>query len=76
MPRKSYHVIPALDGGWSVKKEGAHRATKKFETKESAIEWGRKISRSKETDLFIHRIDGRISDRVSYGKEPLPSKHW
>ena len=76
MPRKSYHVIPAPEGGWSVKKEGAHRAARTFETKEPAVRWAEEISRDRETELYIHNKDGRISDRRSYGRDPFPLKDW
>lgn len=76
MAAESYHVMPGLDGGWRVKKEGSHRAAKKFTTKKSAIEWAREVSRSESTELFIHKLDGRISDKVSYRKDPLPLKQW
>jgi len=76
MPRTSYHVIPNPNGGWSVKKEGSHRASKKFETKDSAVCYAREISRDRKTELYIHNKDGRISDRRSYGQNPFPPKDW
>lgn len=69
-------MIPAIVGGWAVTKEGAHRASKTFATKESAIEWAREISRTRETELYIHKQDGRVADHVSYRKEPAPAETW
>ena len=76
MSRKSYHVIPAIKGGWSVKREGAHRAVRKFETKAAAVQWAQEISRNRETELYIHGQDGRVLDRRSYSRDPLPLKDW
>ena len=76
MASKSYHVIPAIDGGWAVTKEGAHRASRTFETKESAVEWARELSRTRGTELYIHKQDGRIADHFSYRKEPAPAEAW
>lgn len=69
MSQESYHVVPAPRHGWSVKKMGAHRATRHFETKKSAVEYARELSKSHETDLYIHNLDGRVADRRSYGKD-------
>jgi len=76
MNRKSYHVVPAFSGGWGVLKEGALRLTKRFGTKEEAITAAREMSRKQETQLYIHRSDGQISYRHSYGPEPASTKIW
>ena len=73
---KSYHVIPAPIDGWSVKKAGAHRATRHFDTKKSAVKWARVISRDKNTVLYVHRKDGRVAERYSYVSEPIPERAW
>ncbi len=75
MAHKSYHVVPAPKGGWSVKKEGSHRATKHFDTKAPAVNWARSLSKSQETELYIHGKDGMIYDRKSYGKDPRPPQN-
>ena len=65
MAHKSYHVIPAPRGGWSVKKQGSRRASKTFRTKDAAVRWARSMSRDRATELYIHDKDGRIADRQS-----------
>ena len=60
MPSKTHHVVPALDGGWSVTKEGALRASRHFKTKADAISWGREISKNQGSEFVIHKKDGTI----------------
>lgn len=75
MSRKSNHVVPSKkDGGWAVKKAGSVRASKKFHTKSEAVKYGRELSRAEHSELYIHRKDGSIQDRSSYGNDPFPPK--
>lgn len=74
MSKNSYHVIAKVDGGWSVKRTGAERATRTFATQKDAITYGRNISRSHATELIVHRKDGRLSSKESFGKDPNPPK--
>ncbi len=75
MSKKSNHVVPSKDRGrWDVKKSGSTRASKSFDRKEDAVKYGRKLSRKEKTELYIHKKDGRIQDRNSYGKDPFPPK--
>lgn len=74
MGRKSHHVVHNPDGGWSVVRGGSARATKTFDKKKPAIEYGRALAKSHRSEFFIHGRDGRISDRRSYGKDPFPPR--
>lgn len=74
MSKKSVHVIPAPAGGWNVKKAGAERASKNFDQKAAAVDYGRKISRTERSELVIHRRDGTIHRKDSHGRDPLPPK--
>ncbi len=75
MARKSNHVIPSdQKGGWAVKKSGSPKSSKSFDTKAQAIEYGKQLSKRERTELFIHRKDGTIQNRNSYGKDPFPPK--
>lgn len=61
MSRKSVHVIPNNNqGGWSVKKSGAQRASMHTGTKAEAIKMGRVISQRSGSELIIHGKDGKI----------------
>ncbi len=66
-------MVPSNEkGGWAVKKAGSTRTSKSFDRKEDAVKYGRELSRREKTELYIHKRDGRIQDRNSYGKDPFP----
>jgi hypothetical protein len=73
MARRNQHVVPRGDG-WAVKPEGGKRASSVHPTQQEAIDRGREISRNQESELIIHRPDGRIRDRDSHGHDPYPPK--
>jgi hypothetical protein len=72
--RKSHHVVPGINGGWSVKKEGSDRASRHFATKAAAEQWGRSQSIRDRSELVIHRRDGTIAEKSSYGNDPHPRR--
>jgi len=61
-------------GGWAVKKSGSTRASKSFRTKDEAVRYGREKSKSEKTELYIHKKDGTIQNRNSYGNDTHPSQ--
>lgn len=73
MAKKSNHVIPSLSG-WAVKKSGAVKASKNFDTKEKAVSYAKSLSKSEKTELYIHKSNGMIQDKNSYGSAPRQSK--
>src|SRR5215204_2019567 len=70
---KNQHVVPYA-GEWAVRSEGNERATSVHRTQAEAIEAARRIARAQQSELVIHRSDGRIRERDSYGNDPLPPK--
>lgn len=72
--RKNQHVTPHPDGGWQVKGEGNTKATVRTTTQRDAIDRAREIARNQESELIIHRPNGKIRDKDSHGKDPLPPK--
>lgn len=70
---KNQHVVPH-NGEWAVKGAGNGKATKVVETQKEAIEIAREISINQESELFIHRKNGQIRERNSYGKDNHPPK--
>jgi uncharacterized protein DUF2188 len=72
--RKVYHVIAALDGGWAVVKSGAERASKRFASQADAVQWGRQVSRNQGIDLYIHRNDGTVERKDSFGDDSHPPR--
>ncbi len=73
MPGKNHHVVPYKDG-WAVKGEGNKRATSVHDTQKQATESARKIAKNQSSETVIHRPDGRIRDKNSYGNDPFPPK--
>ncbi len=67
---KSHHVVANSDGGWDVKKGGGIRAIKHFATKQTAVAFGRQVSRNQRSELFIHGKNGGIQSRDSHGNDP------
>ena len=72
--KKSHHVVPNQSGGWDVRKPGASRASRVFESKKDAVDYARNIAKKENSELYIHRKDGTISHRGSYSLDRLPPK--
>ena len=70
---RGQHVVPR-DGRWAVRRTGADRVTRSFDTQREAIDLARELARSQKAKLYIHGKDGRIRQRDSYGKDPFPPK--
>jgi hypothetical protein len=74
MAKTARHVIPNLKGGWSVRKTGASRATRVFDTQADAVKFGQKVARQERTELYVHRNDGTIRTKDTYGSDPHPPR--
>ena len=74
MGREEHHVVHNPSGGWDVKRNGAERASVHTNTKQDAIDQGRRISQNQETEFIIHGVDGRIQQSDSHGNDPCPPK--
>jgi hypothetical protein len=68
---KNQHVVRRPDG-WAVRGEGNSRDTSRHETQGAAIDAAREIAQNQRSDVVIHRPDGRIRDKDSYGADPAP----
>jgi hypothetical protein len=67
------HTVPAAGGpGWWNKMDG--RVLSRHRLKSQASETGREIARRLEVEHTIHREDGQISEKNSYGADPCPPK--
>lgn len=71
--KKNQHVVPHQDG-WAVKGENTSKVTQKFDTQKEAIERAREIAINQKSEVIIHRRDGTIRDKDSYGHDPNPPK--
>ena len=68
MTTKNQHVVPRGDK-WAVRKTGAERVTRHFNTQREAIRVARKIARNQGGEVFIYGRDGRIRKRDSCGHD-------
>lgn len=73
--RSTYHVVHDPTGGWNVKRGGARKASRHFDRKVEAVQFGQKISKRHRTDLFIHRRDGTIERLAPLGRSPVKRVH-
>lgn len=71
--RKNQHVVP-LPVGWAVKREGNSRYTAITMTKIEAVKIARDIARKNKLELVIHKKNGQIKIKDSYGNDPFPPK--
>lgn len=71
--KKNQHVVPNNDK-WAIKGEGNSKYTKITSTQREAIEIAREIARNQQSELVIHRKDGTIRDKDSYGNDPCPPR--
>lgn len=74
MTHKSNHVIPSKSDGWAVKKSGSVKASRNFDTKDKAVKYAIELSKNEKTELYIHKANGMIQNRNSYGNDPNPPK--
>lgn len=70
---KNYHVVPKGDQ-WAVKREKAEKADSLHDSQGWAIERARELAKNQRGEVVIHRPDGRIRDKDSYGNDPNPPK--
>ena len=73
MSKKNQHVVPH-ESGWAVKGAGNTRATSVHSTQREAIETARETAIRQGSEMLIHRKNGRIRERNTYGDDPFPPK--
>lgn len=67
------HTVPAAEGnGWWNKVDG--KVVSRHRIKEVAEEAGRVIAKKLGVEHTIHRTDGVITEKNSYGNDPCPPK--
>jgi len=54
------HVVPWTAKSWAVKKGGDHKVSKLFRSKRAAVEFGRRVSSSSGSALYIHNMGGEV----------------
>ena len=73
MSKKNQHVVPS-GKDWAVKGAGNDRATKIVPTQAEAINIARSIAIHNKSEVVIHRPNGTIRDKDSYGNDSNPPK--
>lgn len=73
MSKKNQHVVPH-GKDWAVKGEGNSKATKVVETQGEAIKVAKQIAINNQSEVVIHKSNGTIRDKDSYGNDPHPPK--
>jgi len=73
MSKKNQHVVPS-GKDWAVKGAGNSRKTAIVGTQTEAIKIAREIAINQKSEVVIHRQNGRIRDKDSYGNDPFPPK--
>lgn len=63
------HVVPH-NGRWGVRGAGNSRVTATSDTQGDAIDIARNIARNQRSEVVIHRPNGKIRDKDSYGNDP------
>src|SRR5687767_14482090 len=73
--RKRQHVIESSGGRWAVLSEGSSRASRTFDSKEQAINYGREAAKRERSELYIHNRDGRVGSTATYRSAAHKAKH-
>lgn len=63
------HTVPE-GNGWANEENG--RLVSSHRTKEAAVEAGRALARRERVEHTIHKMDGTIGEKNSYGNDPNP----
>ena len=67
------HTVPSDSGsGWWNKRKG--RIVSRHRTKADAVEAGREMARKLKVEHTIHRQDGVITEKNSYGNDAFPPR--
>lgn len=74
--RKVYHVTYSTDDDmWRVAFEDAERASSRHDTKQAAVDAGRKLAQNQmPSQLIVHNQDGTFQREYTYGDDPRTSR--
>lgn len=73
MTGRNQHVVP-YGNDWAVRGEKNNRVTSVHDTQSEAINAARDIAINQRSEVLIHRPDGTIRDKDSYGNDNCPPK--
>ncbi len=72
MATPAIHVVPRGNRRWAVEREGAGHPASMHATQAEATKAGRALAKRDRTEFIVHRKDGQIRARDSYGNDPFP----
>lgn len=70
--KKNVHIVPH-GNGWQVKVEGGD-VISNHRTQTNAEDAGRRVAQQNRSELVIHRPNGQIRDKDSFGNDPSRSR--
>tara|TARA_B100001964_G_scaffold235678_1_gene296175 strand:+ start:641 stop:871 length:231 start_codon:yes stop_codon:yes gene_type:complete len=70
---KNIHLIP-FNNKWAVKKEGSKNIISRHRLKSSADKKARNLARKYKVELVIHKKNGVIQDKDSFGNDTFPPR--
>lgn len=68
---KNQHVVPHNEK-WGVRGAGNEKVTKIADTQKQAIVIAKEIAKNQNSEVVIHRPNGQIRDKDSFGNDPFP----
>lgn len=75
MTKRNIHTVHNKERGmWETKKEGQTKPLSSSHTKAVAEEKSIREAKKTGVEHVIHKMDGKISDKDSYGNDPVPPK--
>jgi hypothetical protein len=73
MVKQNQHVVPH-GKDWAVRGAGNSRVTSTHSNQGKAVNAARDIAQRRNSEVVIHRPNGQIRDKDSFGKDPMPPK--
>ena len=70
--RRSFHLThDKKKGDWKLLEQGSKRTIRRFSTKDEGVKISSEIVRkSGNSQLKIHKVDGKIQEERTYGNDP------
>ena len=70
---RNIHTVPS-ENRWAVKLAKVEFPLSEHRTKAEAVKAGASLAKSFGVEHVIHGKDGKIQDKDSYGRDPLPPR--
>jgi len=71
--KKNVHVTPKGEN-WQVKTANSNKAYRVVDTQKEAIQIAKTVAINNQSELLIHRQNGQIRAKDSYGNDTFPPK--